>query len=93
MSLPASNVNKQADNRTTMELGACLPMTAEVKDDHLFIGGVDMVELAHEYGTALYVYDEADLINRMDTYRDAFRTRYPNSDIAYASKADRKSVV
>lgn len=87
MSLPASNVNKQADNRTTMELGACLPMTAEVKDDHLFIGGVDMVELAHEYGTALYVYDEADLINRMDTYRDAFRTRYPNSDIAYASKA------
>lgn len=87
MSLPASNVNKQADNRTTMELGACLPMTAEVKDDHLFIGGVDMVELAHEYGTALYVYDEADLVNRMDTYRDAFRTRYPNSDIAYASKA------
>ena len=47
MSLPASNLNKQADNRTTMELGACLPMTAEVKDDHLFIGGVDMVELAH----------------------------------------------
>ena len=87
MSLPASNLNKQADNRTTMELGACLPMTAEVKDDHLFIGGVDMVELAHEYGTALYVYDEADLVNRMDTYRDAFRTRYPNSDIAYASKA------
>lgn len=87
MSLPASDVNKKADGLTTMELGACLPMTAEVKDNHLLIGGVDMVELAHEYGTALYVYDEADLVNRMDTYREAFKSRYANSDVAYASKA------
>ena len=87
MSLPASDLTKQADGLTTMELGACLPMTAEVKDDHLYIGGVDTVELARDYGTALYVYDEADLVNRMDTYRDAFGTRYPNSDVIYASKA------
>lgn len=87
MSLPAADLTKEPDNLTTMELGACLPMTAEVKDGHLYIGGVDMVELAHEYGTALYVYDEADLVSRMETYRDAFRTRYPNSDIIYASKA------
>lgn len=87
MSLPASDVNKKADGLTTMELGPCLPMTAEVKDNHLFIGGVDMVELAHEYGTALYVYDEADLVNRMETYREAFKSRYANSDVAYASKA------
>ena len=76
MSLPASNVNKQADNRTTMELGACLPMTAEVKDDHLFIGGVDMVELAHEYGTALYVYDEADLVNCCSCRWFSYGSRY-----------------
>ncbi len=87
MSLPASDLTKEPDMRTTMELGACLPMTAEVIDDHLYIGGVDMVELAHEYGTALYVYDEADLTHRMHTYLEAFRTRYPNSDVAYASKA------
>ena len=87
MSLPASDLTKQPDNLTTMELGACLPMTAEVKNDHLFIGGVDMVDLAHEYGTALYVYDQADLENRMETYRDAFRSRYANSDVVYASKA------
>ena len=67
MSLPASDLTKEPDMRTTMELGACLPMTAEVIDDHLYIGGVDMVELAHEYGTALYVYDEADLTHRMNT--------------------------
>lgn len=87
MSLPASDLAKEPDMRTTMELGACLPMTAEVIDDHLYIGGVDMVELAHEYGTALYVYDEADLTHRMNTYLEAFRSRYPNSDVAYASKA------
>ncbi len=87
MSLPASDLTKQPDQRTTMELGAVLPATAEVRDDHLFIGGVDMVELAREQGTALYVFDEADLVARMAAYREAFRARYENSDIIYASKA------
>ena len=70
-----------------MDLGAVLPMTAEVRDDHLFVGGVDMVELAHKEGTALYVMDEADLRNRMETYLTSFRSRYENSDVIYASKA------
>ena len=87
MSLPAADLSKQPDNRTTMELGAVLPLTAEVKDDHLFVGGVDMVELAREQGTALYVMDEADMRTRMKTYLKAFRSRYENSDIVYASKA------
>ena len=87
MALPASDLTKQPDLRTTMELGAVLPATAEVRDDHLFIGGVDMVELAREQGTALYVFDEADLVARMEAYREAFRARYENSDIIYASKA------
>ncbi|WP_251197495.1 diaminopimelate decarboxylase [Anaerotardibacter muris] len=87
MSLPAPKLDAQPDERTTMELGECLPMTAEVIDSHLYIGGVDMVELAKDAGTALYVYDQADLEHRMETYREAFRTRYPNSDIIYASKA------
>lgn len=87
MSLPASDLTKQPDNRTTMELGAVLPRTAEVRDDHLFVGGVDMVELARTMGTALYVMDEADMRSRMEEYREAFRSRYPNSDVLYASKA------
>lgn len=55
--------------------------TAEVRDDHLFIGGVDMVELARKEGTALYVFDEADLRHRWEAYREAFRaaTRTPTS--------------
>ena len=87
MSLPASDTSKQPDNLTTMDLGEVLPRTAEVRDNHLFIGGVDMVKLAREEGTALYVFDEADLRHRMETYREAFRSRYENSDIIYASKA------
>lgn len=87
MSLAPSDRTKQPDNRTTMELGAVLPLTAEVRDDHLFVGGVDMVELAHAEGTALYVMDEADMRTRMETYLQSFRSRYENSDIIYASKA------
>ena len=87
MSLPASDLSKKADGRTTMELGAVLPETAEVRDDHLFIGGVDMVELARTEGTALYVIDEADLRHRMERYRDSFHAHYENSDVIYASKA------
>lgn len=87
MSLPAPKADAVADGRTTMQLGDVLPRTAEVKDGHLFIGGVDMVELAHEQGTALYVYDEEDLRYRLREYRNAFESRYPNSEVIYASKA------
>ena len=87
MSLPAFDPKKPADMRTTMELGQVLPMTAEVRDNHLFVGGVDMVELARTQGTALYVFDEADLRHRMSTYMKSFRAEYPNSDVIYASKA------
>ena len=70
-----------------MDLGAVLPKTAEVRDGHLFIGGVDMVDLAAREGTALYVFDEADLRDRMEQYREEFRACYANSDVLYASKA------
>ncbi len=87
MSLPKSDLTKQADGRTTMQLGAVLPKTAEVRDGHLFIGGVDMVQLAHTQGTALYVFDEADLRDRMQQYRESFAAQYPNTGVLYASKA------
>lgn len=91
MSLPSSDLNKKADGRTTMQLGSVLPETAEVREvdgeGHLFIGGVDMVDLARKQGTALYVFDEADLAHRMEEFLRAFRSRYSNSDVLYASKA------
>lgn len=87
MSMPAPKADAKADGRTTLELGPVLPMTAEVKDDHLFIGGVDMVKLAKEQGTALYVFDQADLEHRMESYLNAMRVQHRNSDVLYASKA------
>ena len=42
MSLPASDLTKQPDLRTTMDLGPVLPETAEVRDGRLFVGGVDL---------------------------------------------------
>ncbi len=78
-----------------MELGSVLPETAEVRrvegpsglEGHLFIGGVDMVDLAREQGTALYVFDEQHIRHQMEEFIRAFRTRYENSDVLFASKA------
>lgn len=44
--------------------------------------------LAAEYGTPLYVIDEAHFRNRIRTYIDAFRAAYADSELAYASKAN-----
>ncbi len=60
-----------------------LPDTAEVDDDgRLTIGGCDVIALAEEHGTPLFVYDEAHLRARC---REAV-TAFPDG-VAYASKA------
>ena len=87
MSLPAPNLDAKADQRTTMELGKVLPLTAEVREGHLFVGGVDMVKLARTEGTALMVYDEEDLRSRMREYRESFTAYQADALPAYASKA------
>ncbi|MDQ2655328.1 MAG: diaminopimelate decarboxylase [Chloroflexota bacterium] len=53
----------------------------------MHIGGVSLQKLAQEYGTPLYVYDEATLRNRAGEIRDIFATAYPNSRVVYAGKA------
>ncbi len=54
---------------------------------HLTIGGVDSVELAQQFGTPLYVMDEALVRENCRAYVGAFREHYPNAEVAYASKA------
>jgi diaminopimelate decarboxylase len=63
------------------------PQTTEVKNNHLFIGGCDATALADEFGTPLYLYDEATLRNKCKEYREGFSHRYPNSLVIYACKA------
>ncbi len=56
-------------------------------DGHLEAGGCDVVDLAREFGTPLYIIDEAYLRERMRQYQQAFSSRYPKVAIAYAGKA------
>lgn len=53
----------------------------------LEIGGCDAAALAAEYGTPLYVFDEALIRANCRDYRRAFETRYPRVEVEYAGKA------
>ena len=64
------------------------PVTAEVNDrDHLVLGGCDSADLASEFGTPLYVYDETTLRRACQEYVGEFGRRYPGTKIVYACKA------
>ncbi len=52
---------------------------------HLAIGGVDLTALAAEYGTPLYIYDEATIRERCRAFRTAFGGG-EDATIAYAGK-------
>src|SRR3954466_7485376 len=52
-------------------------------DGALTVGGVSVRDLAREFGTPLYVLDEADLRARCAD----FRTAFAGSDVYYAGKA------
>ncbi len=54
---------------------------------HLAIGDVSLVDLAEQFGTPLYVYDEATIRHQCELYRSAFRDHYPDARIVYAGKA------
>jgi diaminopimelate decarboxylase len=71
------------------ELRTLLPDTAGVSENgHLTLDGVDTIELTAEFGTPLYVYDEATIRNRGRAYRDGMAAAYPGKSLAcYAGKA------
>ncbi|MDH5293694.1 MAG: alanine racemase, partial [Acidimicrobiia bacterium] len=63
--------------------GHLLPDTARVgQDGHLFVGGVRVADLAYEFGTPLFVYDEAHLRNRCRDVVSVF-----GDGATYATKA------
>lgn len=65
-----------------------LPVTAEVSESGvLAIGGMPVTELAREFGTPLYIYDEATLRTNMRRYVNALNAGYPDALPLYASKA------
>ncbi|MDH2428102.1 diaminopimelate decarboxylase [Sphaerisporangium sp. TRM90804] len=59
------------------------PRTSGRADGAVTIAGVDVRDLAREYGTPLYVVDEADFRSRARDYKAAFA----GDDVYYAGKA------
>ena len=64
------------------------PSTTEVNEKgHLMIGGCDTVELAAEFGTPLYLFDEFGLRSKCREFKAEFGRRYADTTVAYSCKA------
>ena len=59
-----------------------LPDSSEIVDGRLYVGGVDLLELAARYETPLFVYDEEQMRSRCREAVAAF-----GEGVAYATKA------
>jgi len=67
---------------------ALFPLTAKVnKQGHLIIGGCDVVDLAEEFGTPLYLFDELTLRHQCREFKEEFGKYHPDTLVIYASKA------
>lgn len=65
-----------------------LPFTAAAGDDGVLqIGGCDVRELADEFGTPLYIYDEHTIRKTCRDYLRDFQSQMSGSRAHYASKA------
>lgn len=53
----------------------------------LEIGKIKVSELVKEYKTPLYVYDESMIINRIDEFKDNFKSDIFQTEIEFASKS------
>ncbi|MYB21054.1 MAG: diaminopimelate decarboxylase [Chloroflexi bacterium] len=65
-----------------------LPLNAATNEDGVLqIGGCDVRELANEYGTPLYIYDEHTIRQTCRDYLHDFQSQMPGARAHYASKA------
>ena len=71
------------------------PITTVLDDrDRLVVGGCRLSDLAHRYGTPLYVLDEQTLRQTCRAYRDALKQHYSGPSLpVYASKANSSLVM
>ena len=58
-----------------------------IKNHQLYIDQVEASELAKTYGTPLYVYSENKIKSQLDTIKEAFLNKYPDTHAAFACKA------
>ena len=87
MSIAPTREHVLPDYMKASDLLKVAPMSMEVEGDKVTLDGIDLRDIVREFGTALYVYDEAHIRRQLASYRDEFRTCYPQSGIIYAAKA------
>lgn len=62
--------------------------TMKINDQgHLTIGGCDVLDLAKEFGTPLYIIDEALVRSNCKTFKEGFSSDTVETEVIYASKA------
>ncbi len=64
-----------------------LPPSAVIDGEDLLIGGCRLAEIAAEFGTPAYVFDEQALRDRAGEYLDAMTSRHGRSRSCFAVKA------
>lgn len=70
------------------ELLEILPEESTVTEGGvLAIGGVCVTDLAARYGTPLHIMDEAGMRRQMRRFVDGLKSRWPNSEVLFASKS------
>lgn len=72
-----------------MSIEHLLPITTgRSSAGHLSIAGHDVVDLANQYGTPLYLYDSSTVFNQVERIREQLGRHYPGrSEVTYAAKA------
>ena len=71
-----------------MEITELFPDETSINSKgHFEIGDVDLVDLANQYGTPLYIYDENTIKNICHEFIHSFRKYWKDTHILYAAKA------
>ena len=88
MSIAPTREHVEPDRLTARDLLKVAPCTMHVAESGtVTVGGVDLLDIAREHGTALYVYDEEHLRRQLRSFVQEFSRVYPQSSIVYAAKA------
>lgn len=72
---------------TPLPCAEILPLSASIKNNRLCIANCDLRDLAEQFGTPLYIYDEQTIRTICRQYRSSFEQRLPGVRILYAAKA------
>ncbi|NIH95274.1 diaminopimelate decarboxylase [Mycolicibacterium fluoranthenivorans] len=76
------------ETSTAPEILQLFPADTQLDEDGMImVGGCRLDDIAAEFGTPTMVVDESALRRRARDYLQEFRSRWPRSDVAFASKS------